>query len=231
MTTDGTGNSVINITSVVEYDLPDPIAELQDAVGLTRATLKAILEGCSRFDEFKVDPATFLEQVAEKINKVKTSLVARGIKYIRLPEDEWYTMSDLELGDFTAYLDQNAWKPAAVTKSLYNYVVYDSGGVERSFAVALDKQDEVLVFAKQPSSFKIDTPLGSYNPDWAYVEEVGDEHRVYFVTETKGGKNGEPNLRDAERLKISCTKKHFEALDLKNFSYNVATTYHAASAS
>ena len=101
-----------------------------------------------------------------------------------------------------------------------------AAGVERSFAEALDKQEEVLVFAKLPSAFKIDTPLGSYNPDWAYVEEADGERRVYFVTETKGGKNGEPALRDAEKIKIGCAKKHFEALDLGNdFHYNVRTTY------
>ena len=82
------------------------------------------------------------------------------------------------------------------------------------------------MFAKLPSTFKIDTPLGSYNPDWAYVEEADGERRVYFVTETKGGKNGEPALRDAEKIKIGCAKKHFEALDLGNdFHYNVRTTY------
>lgn len=223
---EGTGTSVVSVAGKVKYVLPDPIAELQDAVGLTRATIKAILEGCSRFDEFEVDPATFLAQVGDKINRVKNDLIAQGIKYVRLPEDEWYTMRDLELDDYTAYLGQNAWKPDMASKSLYNYVVYDSAGVERSFAEALDKQEEVLVFAKLPSTFKIDTPLGSYNPDWAYVEEADGERRVYFVTETKGGKNGEPALRDAEKIKIGCAKKHFEALDLGNdFRYNVRTTY------
>ena len=224
----GTDTSIVNVSRTARYDLPDPIAELQDAVDLTRRTLKAILEGCSRFAEFEVDPATFLSQVAEKINKVKNAHIARGIKYVKLPEDEWYTMKDLEVEDCTAYLDQNAWKPEVEGKSLYNYIVYDSAGVERSFAEALDKQEEVLVFAKLPSKFKIDTPLGSYNPDWAYVEEEEDgEHRVYFVTETKGGKNGEPALRDAERLKIGCAKEHFKTLDLGNdFEYNVQTTYH-----
>ncbi len=223
---EGTGTSVVSVAGKVKYDLPDPIAELQDAVGLTRGTIKAILEGCSRLDEFEVDPATFLAQVGDKINRVKNDLIAQGIKYVRLPEDEWYTMRDLELDDYTAYLGQNAWKPDMAGKSLYNYVVYDSAGVERSFAEALDKQEEVLVFAKLPSAFKIDTPLGSYNPDWAYVEESDGERRVYFVTETKGGKNGEPALRDAEKIKIGCAKKHFEALDLGNdFHYNVRTTY------
>ena len=223
---EGTGTSVVSVSGKVKYDLPDPIAELQDAVGLTRGTIKAILEGCSRLDEFEVDPATFLAQVGDKINRVKNDLIAQGIKYVRLPEDEWYTMRDLELDDYTAYLGQNAWKPDMASKSLYNYVVYDSAGVERSFAEALDKQEEVLVFAKLPSAFKIDTPLGSYNPDWAYVEEADGERRVYFVTETKGGKNGEPALRDAEKIKIGCAKKHFEALNLGNdFHYNVRTTY------
>lgn len=222
----GTGTSVVGVAGTVRYNLPDPIAELQDAVGLTRGTLMAILEGCDRFDEFAVDPATFLEQVGAKISRVKNDLVAKGIKYVKLPEDEWYTMRDLEVDDCTAYLGQNAWEPSYPGKSLYSYVIYDSAGVERSFAEALDRQEEVLVFAKLPASFKIDTPLGSYNPDWAYVEDVECERRVYFVTETKGGKNGEPALRDAERLKIRCAERHFEVLDLGNdFHYNVRTKY------
>lgn len=125
---EGTGTSVVSVSGKVKYDLPDPIAELQDAVGLTRGTIKAILEGCSRLDEFEIDPATFLAQVGDKINRVKNDLIAQGIKYVRLPEDEWYTMRDLELDDYTAYLGQNAWKPDMTSKSLYNYVVYDSAG-------------------------------------------------------------------------------------------------------
>ncbi len=36
----------------------------------------------------------------------------------------------------------------------------------------------------------------------------------------------EAALRDAEKIKIGCAKKHFEALDLGNdFHYNVRTTY------
>ena len=226
ITAEGTSTSVIDTVERIKYNLPDPIAELQDAVGLTRSTIKQILEGCSRYNEFEVDPATFLSQVSSKINNVKNSLIAEGIKYVKLPEDEWYTMRDLELNDYTAYLDQNAWKPKDPSKSLYNYVIYDSAGIERSFAEALDKQDEVLVFAKLPSTFKIETPLGNYNPDWAYVEDAEDERHVYFVTETKGGKNGEPALRDAERIKIDCARKHFKSLELgDDFRYKVRSTY------
>ena len=70
-------------------------------------------------------------------------------------------MRDLELDDYTAYLGQNVVKPDMTDgKSLYIFVVHDSAGVERSFAEALNKkQEEVLVFEKLPSAFKIDTPL------------------------------------------------------------------------
>ena len=136
-------------------------------------------------------------------------------------------MQILETGDFTAYVGANAYKPMHSDKSLYNYVVFDSAGVEQNFAKALDAQDEVVVFGKLPSKFKIDTPLGSYNPDWAYVEELdGGKRNVYFVTETKGGKNGEPNLRDAEKIKIRCAKQHFKSLNLgDDFKYDTKTTY------
>lgn len=84
------------------------------------------------------------------------------------------------------------------------------------------------VFAKLPKKFKIDTPLGSYNPDWAYVEEGDDgKQRVYFVVETKGKQRGEN--RPTEEAKIDCAEKHFEALGLgPDFKYDVETTYHYA---
>lgn len=66
---------MVSVTGCVKYNLPDSNAELQNAVGLTRGTIKAILEGCSRFDEFEVDPVTFLAQVGDKINRVKNNLI------------------------------------------------------------------------------------------------------------------------------------------------------------
>ncbi|MBS5450653.1 MAG: DEAD/DEAH box helicase family protein [Coriobacteriia bacterium] len=221
--------SIVRMDSTTAYDLPDPIAELQDAVGLTRATIKRILEGCGRFEEFKLNPALFLSQVAAKINKAKAQAIAEGIKYTKLPDDEWYTMRDLDPGDFKAYLGQNAWEPVH-SKSLYNYVVYDSSTVEKPFAVELDQAEEIKVFAKLPSKFKIDTPLGSYNPDWAYVQEIEGERRVYFVTETKGGGNNDIRVNDTERGKIRCARRHFEAIGEPDLKYDVRTTYRTGGA-
>ena len=219
-----TGTAIVKTSAVRAYDLPDPIWELQDAVGLTRSTIKRILEGCGRFEEFATDPATFLAQVTAKIDRAKLEVLSKGIKYTKLPESDWYTMEVLEVEDLTAYLDQNAYEPKH-DKSIYNYVVYDSSTVERPFAYDLDMAEDVKVFAKLPSRFTIDTPVGSYNPDWAYVSE--DEYggkRVFFVVETKGGGNIDPATRPREAAKIDCARKHFAALD-DGVTYSVRTTY------
>lgn len=217
--------SLVHTDAARVYDLPDPLSELSDSVGLTRSTLARILTESGRMDEFSVDPMTFLSQVSSRIESAKNQVVAKGIKYTRRPQNEWYMMDILAVNDLRAYLDQNAWKPVH-HKSLYSYVVYDSSSIERPYAVELDRSEEVKVFAKLPSKFKIDTPLGSYNPDWAYVEEDDDgKQRVYFVIETKGKQRGEN--RPTEEAKISCAEKHFEALHLgDDFHYDVATEYH-----
>ncbi len=55
-------------------------------------------------------------------------------------------------------------------KSTYDHVIYDSD-IEFSFAQSFEKNDEIKVYAKLPKWFKIDTPLGSYTPDWAVLFE------------------------------------------------------------
>lgn len=165
-------------------------------------------------------------QVAAKTEAAKNDVMAKGIKYTKLPESDWYTMDILAVEDLTAYLGQNAWEPLH-GKSAYNYVVYDSSTIEQPYAVALDQAEMVKVFAKLPSKFKIDTPLGSYNPDWAYVEEADGKECVYFVIETKGKARGEN--RPSEEAKIECAEKHFEALGFSDdFRYDVETKYHYA---
>lgn len=66
---------------------------------------------------------------------------------------------------------------------------------------------------KLPPQFKIKTPLGSYNPDWALIKrEHEDADKVYFVAETKGkaALQDKTTLRLKEIGKIECGKKHFE---------------------
>jgi type III restriction enzyme len=46
---------------------------------------------------------------------------------------------------------------------------------------------------KLPSWFTIDTPIGSYNPDWAFVTE--SEEKLYFVRETEGTLDSEERCK------------------------------------
>ncbi len=67
------------------------------------------------------------------------------------------------------------------------------------------------VYAKLPSWFKIPTPLGSYNPDWAVLVDQDGEERLYFIVETKSS-GWWDDLRHLEGAKVECGKKHFDAI-------------------
>ena len=80
--------------------------------------------------------------------------------------------------------------------------------VEKNFALDCENSEQVKLYFKLPTCFKIDTPIGTYNPDWALVFK--DENQVCFVAETKG-RNQELLL--SEQLKIRCGKAHFKEMD------------------
>ena len=51
----------------------------------------------------------------------------------------------------------------------------------------LDQREDIKLFVKLPDWFKIDTPVGKYNPDWAIVKH--EDETLYLVRETKGTKD------------------------------------------
>ena len=75
----------------------------------------------------------------------------------------------------------------------------------------MDDDPDVKMFFKLPSRFKVDTPIGTYNPDWAVYVEIDGMKKLYFVLETKG-KTNELDLRGREDLKIRCGRAHFKAI-------------------
>jgi type III restriction enzyme len=95
-----------------------------------------------------------------------------------------------------------------VHKSVYEYVVYDSE-VERAFASQLDAREDIKLFVKLPGWFQIDTPVGTYNPDWAILKHDGQA--LYLVRETKGTRDF-LQLRTSEADKIRCGQQHFATL-------------------
>jgi len=70
----------------------------------------------------------------------------------------------------------------------------------------------VKMFFKLPERFKINTPIGTYQPDFAVYLDKDGEEKLYFILETKGS-TSMLDLRAKEQLKIHCGKRHFEALD------------------
>lgn len=67
------------------------------------------------------------------------------------------------------------------------------------------EQGEVTIYAKLPNGFKIRTPFGNYNPDWALVFDNKDIKYIYFIAETKGSIQS-AQLKGAEQGKIACAK-------------------------
>lgn len=154
------------------------------------------------------NPQAFIEQLTEVIINNCYQLDIDGISYQRLAGEDYFTQEIFETEEFMANLDRNA---VEVNKSVYDYVVYDSSTIEKPFAVALDNDPDVKLFFKIPERFKIQTPIGTYNPDWAVYLTKNGEEKLYFVLETKGSTSFF-DLRTREQLKIHCGKKHFKAL-------------------
>ena len=188
--------------------LPDILAYLQGETELTRGTLVHILKESGRLGEFMVNPQKFMDAVAAILRHELNRLIIDGIKYERI-EGEEFEMRLFETDEIIGYLRNRL----EVSKSVYDAVVYDSE-VERQFAEKLDQREDIKLFVKLPWWFRIETPIGDYNPDWAIVKH--DSTALYLVRETKGTKDFE-KLRNSETDKIRCGRRHFEALDV-NFA-------------
>jgi len=190
-----------------DIELPDLLTDLQDKTHLTRRSIVRILKESGRLDDFKRNPQEFIEIAAECINRTKRLALVDGIKYQRLGDDKFYCQQLFKSQELVRFM-KNA---VASKRSVYEYVVYDSETIERPFAEALEANDAVRVYAKLPQWFKVPTPLGSYNPDWAVLIEKNGTERLYFVVETKGSLFKD-DLRDKEAAKIACGKAHFAAI-------------------
>ena len=191
-----------------DIELPDILTDLQDRTQLTRRSIQRILVESRRLDDFKRNPQQFIEQTAEAINRCKRLALVDGIKYRRIGDGQYYAQELFQENELRGYIGNMLMN---TEKAVYEHVVYDSD-VERSFASELERNEAIKVYAKLPGWFKVPTPLGSYNPDWAVLVAGEDgQERLYFVVETKGGLFTDA-LRPLEEGKINCGKAHFKAL-------------------
>ncbi|OQX58975.1 MAG: hypothetical protein B5M52_04380 [Helicobacteraceae bacterium 4484_230] len=198
ITQGGVGADVVEESTFVydpkDFELPDIVSYLQNETNLTR---RAIVN----------NPQKFIEQVMGMIQRTMRHFVVDGIKYEKIGSDSYYAQEIFEEQELAGYLNQNLQESK---KGVYDYVIYDSD-VEKNFAVSFENNPMVKVYAKLPGFFKIETPLGSYNPDWAVVIEKDGDEKLYFVVETKSSLFTDA-LRPAEQAKIDCGMAHFYAL-------------------
>ena len=200
----------------IKYDL---IAEISKETKLTRKTIVDILKGIKEetFYNFRINPENFIKEISKLINEEKAATLINNITYSKL--DQSYNDDIFTINSFKGSLSKNILK---VNKHIYDYVKTDSK-VEKIFATAMES-GQVLIYAKLPNSFKIPTPIGNYNPDWAIVFDTNDFKYIYFIAETKGSMDT-MQLKGSEENKINYARKHFEALGNKDVKYAVIDNY------
>lgn len=210
------------------FKLPDIVSYLQNETNLTRKSIVDILTRTKTLNSFKKDPQLYLEQVSNIIKRTMRLFIVDGIKYEKIGNTEYYSQEIFEESELFGYLKAEMDKLGNMvesTKSPYTNIIIDSD-TERNFAQGLEENDNVIVYTKLPSWFKISTPLGNYNPDWAVLVRPDlnkDEEKLYFIVETKGSVF-EEERRETENLKISCGKKHFEAIS-RDINFEVSDNF------
>lgn len=217
----GIGETDANYQSV---SVPDVYSYIQNRVHLSRSTLFSILDQSGRIAELLVNPQAFLDTSIAAIKKSLQALLVEGIEYHEI-NGRRYEMTlceeDIESYLSSVYPPANDHLTTKLSKTLlqaqpldeqkepvgdpFDCVLSDSD-VESQFAHDCALDERVKLFFKLPGKFKIPTPLGFYNPDWAVVFE--NDTRVYFVAETKSS-TVEQDRRESENLKIRCGRKHF----------------------
>jgi len=212
ITTEGVTTGLANVSEKrVEYNaenktIPDILGYIQNKTKLTKDTILKILQQSGKGKEIEKNPQQFMDYATNAIKGTLEKLMIDGIKYEKLKgENSYYAMELFENEELHSYLD-NVVKVQNKDKTLYDHILIDSN-VESQFAKDLETMEKVKFYFKLPYWFKIQTPIGSYNPDWAIVLE--NDKKIYFVAETKS----EGEIRGSEGIKIKCGKKHFEQLD------------------
>lgn len=196
----------ISVRSEVKYDLVGSLSEQTD---LTRKSIVAILQGINNaiFAQFKNNPEAFIREVARLINEARVRMVVQGLTYHTI--DTTYPLNEVFVSNHRIPSDS-----LKSEKHVFDYVVTDSA-TETKFAKQLEGADEVIVYAKLPDKFKIPTPVGDYNPDWAIAFNKNKVRHLYFIAETKGSML-ETSLRESEKQKIDSARKFFESLNSNN---------------
>lgn len=195
-------------TVVEDFAVPDVYSYMQDKTGLTRSTIFRILTASGRIEELLVNPQLFMDNVIKIILSELNALMINGIQYERLPNG-MYTMELFDDTSFEVYYDKEVdFLVNDPEKTIYQNLIPLDSKIEKVFAKDCETSAQVEFYFKLPPDFKIPTPIGTYNPDWAVVKE--NEEKVFFIVETKD-RNQE--LTPGQEMKIKCGRAFFQGLE------------------
>ena len=208
-------------TQIMEakYVMPDFVGQVQAKTGLAKSTVARILLDSGRLADAVNNPQVFIDHAAEAVTAVKREVLVAGVEYFKV-EGLAYEMHRFEGEDLMDVFASNVKAVEKQEKTLFSHIVIDSNSSpERNFAQACEDNNDVLFYIKLPRWFQIETPVGSYNPDW--VLAYRNDKTLYFVAETK--KTGSSDhvrldlLRPIEALRIECGKRHFKNFEEVQF--------------
>ena len=183
------------------FRIPDVLFYIQERTGLTRSTILEILLRSDRTGDIMVNPQLFLDSAVSVISEVLSDLMIDGIKYEKIGTKE-YEMRLFE--DYEIHINELTFRISNKDKTIYSNLCPLDSNVEYDFARECESRDDIEFYFKLPFWFKIQTPIGNYNPDWALIKK--NEKTVYFVAETKSAGQ---ELRTSEKRKIRCGQAHF----------------------
>jgi type III restriction enzyme len=202
----------------VTYDL---VGEIATVTRLTRRTVAEILSRVEPvvFNLFAANPEEFIREAIKIVDEQKASTIIEHITYDELDE-QWSAEEIFVDATITGEYGQNV---VDAKKHIFDKLRYDST-VEKDFGAELDIAEMVELYVKLPGGFYINTPMGKYNPDWAISFKEGSVKHIYFVAETKGD-TSDMQLREVERAKIECARRHFEKISDNTVKYSAVSSY------
>lgn len=208
------------------YPFPNIVSVMENMMEYTsppmRLTRKTLLDVFNNYEPKKSvldNPHEWASIAVKALKEILADHIIEGIQYEKI--NEWYEMTQIlseeEVEIFKTYIAN----PDEINdKTIYDMIPCDSK-IEYDFVKGLEAREDVLLYVKLPYWFKVKTPVGDYNPDWAIVmkntEEENRKPLLYLVRETKS----EGELRPAEEKKTICGKRHFEGA--LGVSYRVVT--------
>jgi type III restriction enzyme len=188
-------------------EMPDMLGYIQSKTELTRSTILEVIKKSGRIAEVLINPQFFMDNVVVAIRQVLYELMIEGIKYEKIG-GKVYQMKLFDDNELEIYVDKFTHAVTKPEKTIYENLIPLQSDVESQFAKDCESSENVEFYFKLPFWFKINTPIGTYNPDWAVVFK--DEKKIYFIAETK---SEDQELRGSERMKIKCGEEHFRKFE------------------